>query len=140
MSRVLGLDVGEKTIGIAISDEDRTMAMPKETILRELGTKQTFATLRQLIAENQIRVIVVGLPLMADGTKSKQAGKVEDFVRILRNHIRIPIFFQNELCTTFEAEQLLMQANQKREDWKKTIDSIAASLILKSWLEENSRV
>ncbi len=139
MARILGLDVGEKTIGIALSDEAGTLAFPGTTLLRQGGKKRDMAALRQLIAENAVGAIVVGLPLMHDDSEGIQAQKVRDFVATLRNSVRIPIIFQDERLTTFEAEQFQIAAGVRPENRKKTIDSIAASLILQTYLNEKNR-
>jgi len=139
MPRILGLDIGDKTIGIALSDEAQTLAFPGTTILRHEGKKRDMATLRQFIADNAVGAIVVGLPLMLDDSEGIQAQKVRDFVATLRNSVRIPIFFQDERLTTFEAEQMQIAAGVRPEDRKKTIDSIAASLILQTYLNEKNQ-
>lgn len=136
MPRILGLDVGEKTIGVALSDEMQTLAFPGTTILRHESRKRDMAVLRQLIADNAVSAIVVGLPLMLDDSEGIQAQKVRDFVATLRNSVRIPIHFQDERLTTFEAEQMQIVAGVRPENRKKTVDSIAASLILQTYLNE----
>ena len=139
MARILGLDVGEKTIGIALSNEAETMAFPGTTLLRQEGKKRDMAALRQLIVENAVGAIVIGLPLMHDDSEGIQAQKVRDFVTTLRNSVRIPIIFQDERLTTFEAEQIQIDAGIRPQDRKKTIDSIAASLILQTYLNAKNR-
>src|SRR5689334_18251153 len=110
MPRIMALDVGEKTIGVAFSDENESLAFPGETILRQEGRKRDMAALRRLVAERGVREIVVGLPLMKDGAPGIQAGKVQDFIAALRNSVRIPIVQQDERYTTAEAESLLLEA------------------------------
>jgi putative Holliday junction resolvase len=139
MPRIMALDVGEKTIGVAFSDETERLAFPGETIWRQEGKKRDMAALRQLIAERQVREIVVGLPLMKDGTRGIQAEKVEAFIALLRNSVRIPIVRQDERYTTAEAQSLLLEMGKKREAHKATIDSIAACLILQDYLEHKRR-
>ena len=133
--RILALDVGEKTIGIAMSDEGGTMAFPGATILRQEGKKRDMAALRQLVADNHVREIVIGLPLMLDGSRGVQAEKVEAFVAILRNSVRIPITLQDERLSTREAERVLIAADRRRDQRKQTIDSMAACLILQTYLD-----
>ena len=139
MPRILGLDVGEKTIGVALSDETETLAFPGTTILRHESKKRDMAILRQLIADNAVNAIVVGLPLMLDDSEGVQAQKVRDFVAVLRNSVRISIIFQDERLTTFEAEQMQIAAGVRPENRKKTVDSIAASLILQTYLNEKNQ-
>jgi len=135
MPRILALDVGEKTIGVAWSDETETLAFPGETILRQEGKKRDMAALRALIAEKQVREIVVGMPLMLDGEPGAQAAKVEAFVAVLRNSVRIPIRLQDERLSTSEAERALIAVGQRRDQRKQTVDSVAACLILQTYLD-----
>jgi putative Holliday junction resolvase len=134
-NRVMALDVGEKTIGIAFSDETQTLAFPGTTLLRQEGKKRDMAALRQLIADRQVGEIVVGMPLMLDGTRGIQAQKVEAFLAVLRNNVRIPIATQDERLSTREAEQVLIAAGRRREQRKQTLDSMAACLILQTYLD-----
>src|SRR5579862_6851119 len=119
---ILGLDVGEKTIGVACSDETGTLAFPGETIVRQEGHRRDMAALRQLVADRQVSRIVVGLPLMLDGSRGVQAEKIEAFVAILRRNVRIPIELQDERLTTAQAERALLAAGQDRIRRKKTVD------------------
>jgi len=132
---IMALDVGEKTIGVAFSDETDIMAFPGETIFRQEGKKRDMAALRQLIAERQVCEIVVGLPLMMDGTAAIQAEKVGAFVAVLRNNVRIPIHQQDERLSTAEAERVLMVGPRRREQRKQIVDSLAACLILQTFLD-----
>src|SRR5271154_4309101 len=130
---IMALDVGEKTIGVAFSDENAMIAFPGETILRQEGKKRDMAALRQRVAERQVREIVVGLPLMMDGTAAIQAEKVEEFIAVLRNNVRIPIHRQDERLSTSEAERVLMAGQRRREQRKQVVDSLAACLILQTF-------
>jgi putative Holliday junction resolvase len=132
---IMALDVGEKTIGVAFSDESDIMAFPGETIIRQEGKKRDMAALRQRIEERQVREIVVGLPLMMDGTAAVQAEKVEEFIAVLRNNVRIPIHRQDERLSTAEAERVLMAGQLRREQRKQIVDSLAACLILQTFLD-----
>lgn len=138
MPRILALDVGDKTIGTAITDESETFALPQTTLLRQPGKRKDAAALATLIREKEVVAVVVGLPLHANGDLGSQAEKVQDFVATLRNYIRIPVYFQDERLTTWEAEQPLIEAGLSPKERKKVIDSLAASLILKSWLEQRA--
>lgn len=135
MPRILALDVGEKTIGVAVSDEAETFALPVTTILRQEGKKRDMAALRRLVADYQPREIVVGMPLMLDGTRGVQAEKVEAFIAALRNSVRIPIRAQDERLSTSEAERVLIAADRRRDQRKESIDAMAASLILQTYLD-----
>ncbi len=132
---IMALDVGEKTIGVAFSDESATMALPGETIIRQEGKKRDMAALRQLVADRQVCEIVVGLPLMMDGSRGIQAEKVEEFIAVLRNNVRIPIHRQDERLSTAEAERVLIAGQRRREQRKQVVDSLAACLILQTFLD-----
>jgi len=134
----MALDVGAKTIGTAFSDETESIAFPGQTIIRQEGRKRDMAALRQLIAEREVREIVVGLPLMMDGSHGIQTEKIEDFVVMLRDSVRIPILLQDERLSTSEAERVLIAGNQKRDQRKQTIDSLAACLLLQTHLDRRA--
>ncbi len=135
MGRILGLDVGSKTIGVSISDETGTIAFPGKTILRHEGKKRDMASIRQLISDNSIKEIVIGYPIMMDGTVGIQAEYVNAFIHLLRNSVRIPIRLQDERLTTTQADRILFADGQGRAERKQHVDSIAASLILQSYLD-----
>src|SRR4051794_21107849 len=103
----MALDVGEKTIGVAFTDETGTLVFPGETILRQEGHRRDVAALRRLVAERDVARIVVGMPLLADGTMGPQARRIDAFIDRLRGSVRIPIERQNEAYTTAEAEAIL---------------------------------
>lgn len=134
MARIMALDVGDKTIGVAFTDETCTLAFPGETILRQEGYRRDLAALRRLVSEYEVSRIVVGLPLMSDGSHGAQAGKVEAFIDRLRNSVRIPIDRQDEAYTTAGAESILDEIGRSRSQHKRTIDSVAACLILQDYL------
>jgi putative holliday junction resolvase len=131
----MALDVGEKTIGVAFTDTLGKMAFPGETIPRREGYRRDMAELRKLIAEQEVNLIVVGIPLLADGSYGIQAEKVEAFIGRLRNSVRIPIVRQDESYTTTEAASVLNELCRPEHSHKRTIDSIAACLILRDYLE-----
>jgi putative Holliday junction resolvase len=138
MSRVMALDVGEKTIGVAMSDETGRMAFPGTTIWRQEGHKRDMAALRQLVSDSKVEAVVVGLPLMMDGSRGIQAEKIDAFVAVLRNNIRIPIHLQDERLSTRQAERVLIAADRRRDERKKTIDSMAACLLLQTYLDRRA--
>ena len=135
----MGLDVGAKTIGVAFCEEGTRLAFPGKTIWRQEGKKRDMAALRQLVADNDVKRIVVGLPLLSDGSRGPQAETIEAFIATLRNSVRIPIVTQDEHLSTQEAEQLLFAANRPRAEHKRTLDSVAAALILQWHIEERMR-
>ena len=134
MSNILALDLGEKTIGVAFCDESNGIALPGTTLLRQEGWKKDMVALRQIVSERQIDEIVIGMPIKLDGTHGIQAEKVIEFIQVLRRSVRVPITTQDERFSTGEAEKALIAANVRREKRKQTIDSMAASIILQTYL------
>ena len=135
MGRILALDVGEKTIGIAMSDESGEYAFPGKTIWRQEGYRRDMSILRELVEREDISEIVVGMPFSMSGNRGVQAEKVAKFMEALKRYVKVPIHEEDERLSTFEAETMLTAANKRREDHKKVIDSVAASVILRSFLD-----
>lgn len=133
--KIMALDVGEKTIGVALSDETETYAFPGTTILRQEGRKRDMNAVRELVTQNAVQEIVVGMPLMMDGSRGIQAEKVEAFIARLRGYVRIPIRAQDERLSTLEAERALIAADRSRAERRQIVDSMAASLILQTYLD-----
>ena len=135
MGIILALDVGDKTIGTAFTDESEMFSLPGTTILRHEGYKRDMAVLRRLILERNVTEIVVGLPILMDGTEGIQVQKVRAFVVTLSAYTDKTIVFQDERLSTWEADQALIELGQDRKERKKTIDSLAAAAILQSFLD-----
>lgn len=135
MARYMGLDVGDKTIGVAISDELGMTANPVTTIQRTGSIKREIGEVRKLAEENNVGRIVVGMPLMLDGSIGVQAEKVQTFIEEMRKRIRIPIVTWDERLTTVEVERILIASDQSREQRKKVIDKMAASVLLRSYMD-----
>ncbi len=129
------MDVGEKTIGVAISDETETFAFPDKTILRQEGRRRDMAALRKLVEERGIAGIVVGIPINMNGTRGPQAEMAEGFVETLRRHVRVPVETQDERLSTSEAEKMLIAADRRRDERRQIIDSVAASVILQAYMD-----
>lgn len=125
MMRYLGIDYGEKRIGIAVSDPAGKIAFPKKIILR---TPSIFKELKKLIKEEEIAKIVVGLPFGPAGADTGQTLKIREFAQNLHREIMLPVEFENELLTTKLAE-----GNKNK---KKYADASAAALILQSYLDK----
>jgi putative Holliday junction resolvase len=135
MGRIMGLDVGEKTIGIAWSDESGFMAFPGETLLRQEGYRKDMGRLKSMAEERDVTEVVIGLPLMMDGERGIQAEKVEEFTELLRRYVKVPIHLQDERLSTAEVEKVMISAGVHRKDRKKSVDSMAACVILQSYLD-----
>lgn len=135
--RIMGLDYGDKTVGVAISDEMLLTAQPVETIKRERANKlrQTYARIEQLIMEYDIGKIVTGLPLGMDDKEGVRCQVTREFAETLERRTGIEVVFQDERLTTFAADAVLEEGGVRREKRKAYIDKIAASLILQGYLD-----
>ena len=134
MNRYMGLDVGDKTIGVAISDPFFITAQGLYTIER-IGIKKDMKEILSLIEKYEITRIVVGLPKNMDNSIGPQSEKVMDFVEKLKRRTRVEVVFHDERLTTVSAERILIEGNVSRKDSKKKIDTVAASYILQNYLD-----
>lgn len=135
--RVMGLDVGDKTVGIAVSDPLGWTAQPVETYLRK-SEKDDILYLKRQIDLYNVAVLIVGKPINLNGTNSIQTDKVLDFVSVLKKDINIEIVLIDERLTSSQANKLMISADVKRKKRKEKIDSLAAVLILQTYLERMS--
>ena len=141
--RKLGLDVGDKTIGVAVSDALDITAQGVMTIER-IGIKKDTGKVLEYIREYDCDTVVVGLPLKLDGTDSPQTEKVREFREKLENKMHsqglgnVAVEYYDERLTTVMAEKVLIEADVSRKNRKKVIDKQAAVLILQGWLDRQS--
>ena len=126
-------DIGDKRIGVAVSDPFGQMALPLETYYRKYFNKD-LECLAKLAESRYAEVIVCGLPLNFDGSRSEQTDKTESFIEELKKKTKIPIVTEDERFTTLEARRVLLEADVRRQDRKAVIDKIAASYILETYL------
>ena len=136
--KLLGLDLGTKTIGIAIADGMRYSATPLETIKRTKFT-QDAERIIQLIAENDAVGIVIGLPLNMDGSEGPRVQSTRAFVRNLQPKISIPVVFWDERLSTSAVTRTLIEADVRRDKRAEVVDKLAASYILQGALERLRR-
>ena len=134
MNRILGLDVGDVWIGVAISDALMLTAQPLMTIKRE-SNKIAYDKIHDIIKENDVEKIVVGLPKNMNNTIGPQSEKVMKFAEKLKNKFNIEIEYVDERMTTLMAQQVLIEGSVRRKKKKKYIDKIAATYILQSYLD-----
>lgn len=134
MPRVVALDVGDATIGVAATDELGMIAHPVKTIRRTASIKADLRTVEELLVELDASKVVVGLPLLASGDESPQTAKVRDFFTRLERRIRIPAVLFDESLSTVEAEGFLLEADVSRAKRRKVIDQAAAIVILREYL------
>jgi putative holliday junction resolvase len=134
--RFLGLDVGNRRIGVAVSDELGLTAQPVLTLVRKPNRRDDLRSLARLCRRFGVAGIVVGNPLNLDGSQSPQAVKMQAFAAELGELAGLPIHLWDERLTTHEAHQLLYQAGHKRQEHRRVVDQVAATLILQSFLDE----
>ncbi len=132
--RILGLDLGEKTIGVAVSDPLGLTAQALKTIRRG-KIERDLKELSELIEELNVSEIVIGLPMNMNHTEGPMAEKAREFGKLLEETFQLPIVFQDERLSSVSAEQVLIEGNIRRENRKYYIDKIAASLILQTYLD-----
>ena len=130
----MALDVGDKTIGVAISDALLLTAQSRPTIRRK-DLRSDVETLRKLAAENEVHEIVIGQPLHMDGRESPQSQKVARFAEEVRKVLDLPIVFWDERLTSFEAEQHLEHMGLNWRQRREQVDKIAAMIILQNYLD-----
>ena len=135
--RCLGLDIGDRWIGVALSDPGGILASPF-SIIERIDDGQALAAIADIINKEQVGQVVIGLPLSLDGTLSGQAEKVNDFARKLAEHIETPVEFRDERLTTVMAQRLKRASGGKKGRGKTRYDSQAAALILQSYLDESN--
>lgn len=136
--RILALDVGEKNIGLAISDELGWTAQGLPSIKVQSRDKSIAAVL-DITRQRQVGEIIVGMPVNLDGTTGKKAKEVADFVQDLKKRTQLPIKVWDERLTSMQAERLMLEADLSRKKRKKRIDMLSAQLILQSYLDAESR-
>lgn len=132
--RIMGLDIGDKTIEVAVSDLMGLTAQGVTTIKR-VGKKKDIEAIKQIIAEKQVNKIVSGLPKNMNGTVGPQGEKVQKFCELLKEETNLPIEFWDERLSTVAAERSLIEGNVRRENRKKVIDMLAAVIILQGYLD-----
>jgi putative pre-16S rRNA nuclease len=134
--RALGLDVGQKTIGVALTDEAEVAAHPLQTLQRA-GNAADAATVAALVAEHAVTDVVVGMPFELSGQIGHRARRVQEFANALRAALgdQVKLHEQDERFTTREAERVMIEADVSRSKRREVIDSLAAVLILQGWLD-----
>jgi putative Holliday junction resolvase len=132
--RVLALDVGERRIGVAVSDISRVLASPYTT-LHATPVAVFFKKIQHIIASEEIVHVVVGLPISLSGHEGPQALRIRQFIDTLAQHVSLPITTCDERYTSAAAERLMIEAGLRPEQRKARIDEVAASIILQDWLD-----
>jgi putative Holliday junction resolvase len=140
--RVLALDVGERRVGIAISDPTGALARPLQGLIR--GSRaEDFATISDIVAEYDVGLIVVGQPLSLNGSEGPQARRIAGYAERLAEYLPTPVILWDERYTTAEAEEILRQGRSEKKRRRARasgeLDAIAAAVILQSYLDSHYR-
>ena len=135
--RYLGLDYGAKTLGVSISDETATIASTLKTI-RYNDDSELLNELDKIIKEFNIKEVVLGLPLNMNGTTSVRGAETYSFKTKIEKNLKIKVHLQDERLSTVEAEKVLIGSHIRRNNRKKVIDSMAAVIILQTFLDKGS--
>jgi putative Holliday junction resolvase len=137
MAVLLGLDVGDVRIGIAVSDVLGSGAHPLCTLTRT-NRQRDITVIGDLVSIHEVERIIIGLPISLDGTVGTQAEKVQKFGNRLSKGLKVPVEFLDERFTTSEAEEILDRVNMDPKERKKVIDQISAVIILDEYLRSNT--
>lgn len=135
MSRSMGLDIGDKKIGVSLSDPSRTLASPLTTIIRT-SDEQAIAEIIRIIDKHNVIQVIVGMPYSLNGDIGRQARKVLEFKEKIAQSIVADIVMQDERLSSVSADQKLREAGKKGSKLKSEMDAAAATIILQSYLDE----
>jgi putative Holliday junction resolvase len=133
--RVLGIDLGSKRIGIAVSDRSGTLASPLVVLQRSGSVKRDHVQIAALVAEEEAERVVVGLPLSLDGSVGKAAQAALDEAKVLASVLDVPVESFDERFTTTTAHANLRERQMRGQDRRKIIDKVAAAVMLQTWLD-----
>jgi putative Holliday junction resolvase len=135
--RIMGLDYGSKTVGVALSDPLRLTAQGLEIIRRDRENKlrRSLARIQELVEEHDVSTIVLGLPRNMNGSIGERAVKSIEFSKLLEKRCGCPVVLWDERLTTVAADRTMMESGVRREDRKDYVDKIAAMLILQGYLD-----
>jgi putative Holliday junction resolvase len=136
--RILGIDHGTKRVGLALSDETGTIALPLQFLSAEPAAK-LLDRLKECVAERKVQEIVVGIPRNMNGTYGPAAEKARAFVAALQQVVTVPIQTWDERLTTVQAHRVLIETGMRREKRKERVDQTAAAILLQSYLDHPRR-
>ena len=135
MDRYLCLDIGDKRIGVAVSDPFNSYSLPVETYHRK-NLKTDLCKIEEYILQKSATVLVCGLPVNFDGTPSLQTQRAKFFIDRLQDRLSVEIVCVDERCSTVEAEEVLIEQGKSRQERKSCVDALAAATILQGYLNE----
>lgn len=137
--RAIAFDIGDKRIGVAVSDPFNEYAIPAETYFRTLSFGADVAAIARIARERGAGIIVCGMPVNFDGSESVQTEKTRRFIEALERATDLPVELEDERFTTMQAREVQVMGGVKRDKRKQTIDSIAASYILEGYLARTKK-
>jgi putative Holliday junction resolvase len=138
VERYLCLDIGDKRIGVAVSDPFNSYALPVETYFRK-NLKTDLVKIAEYVKARSVTALVCGLPVNFDGSPSIQTEKARFFIEKLKETLNLPVYEIDERCSTCEAEEKLIEQGKSREERKSVVDALAATTILQSFLNEKNK-
>jgi len=138
--RVLGIDLGSKRIGIALSDRSGTIASPLLVLQRTGSTKEDHDNIRLLVEEEECEAVVVGLPLSMDGSVGKAASAAIAEAKQLATVVNVPVSTYDERLTTVSADRAMIEAKMNAQARRRVVDKIAAAVMLQAWLDRQANL
>lgn len=132
--RIMGLDIGSKRTGIAVSDEGRTIALPLTHIIAS-RKEDWLRQIRSIIEEREVDALVVGIPLNQYGEAGIDAKNIREYIALLQERTSLPVIEWDERFTTVQAERVLIDADMSRKKRKNVVDQVAATILLQSYLD-----
>lgn len=133
--RAVGIDLGEKRIGVAISDSGGSLATPYEVVARTGSRDEDHRRIKAIVEEVEAEILVVGLPLSLDGTEGKAAQGARQEAEAIGQTISVPIELHDERLTTVEAERILKEQGLGAAERRNVVDKVAAAILLQAWME-----
>lgn len=137
--RLMGLDYGSRTVGVALSDELLVTAQPREIIRRDRESKirKTLARIEELIVAENVKAVVCGLPLNMDDSAGERAQRAQEFAEMVHRRTGLPVYLQDERLTTVESDEIMDAAGIRPGDRKQYVDMIAAGIILQEYMDNH---
>ncbi|MFH1665446.1 MAG: Holliday junction resolvase RuvX [Candidatus Omnitrophota bacterium] len=136
--RIMGLDIGTKNIGVAVSDESGTIAQARQVVKR-VSDEKAVGEIQVIAGEFSVKEIVVGLPVHMDGSMGERAEDSKRFASLLEDKLSLPVVMWDERLSTKEMEEVLISASVRRKKRKMVIDKLAAQIILQGYLDSRNR-
>ncbi|MFL3020806.1 MAG: Holliday junction resolvase RuvX [Acidimicrobiales bacterium] len=133
--RAVGIDLGEKRIGVAISDSGGSLATPYEVVTRTGSRDEDHRRIKAIVEEVEAEILVVGLPLSLDGTEGKAAQGARQEAEAIGQTVSVPIELHDERLTTVEAERILKEQGLDAAERRNVVDKVAAAILLQAWME-----